>query len=133
MNLNIAIETGESCDFMVLDTTCGDFGYLPEQSDEFQVNRFKYTETIGIIKLTLNKTTESIDKEVIFISHDTPRDYVKVPTEFDGWFTLTYIVVPTKEWFDKYQEDISEYDTVYYADGNTIYKYFEGESTLTDV
>lgn len=129
MELNILIETSESCYFNVKDITCGDLGYLPESSQVSEIGRFKYKDTIALARVTLNKTSESIIESTIFIPHILVPDYVTIPTQFDGWFTLDYIVIPTKEWFDKSEGEWLHYDTIYYSDGTNIYKYFQGESS----
>lgn len=124
MKLNIEIQTGENCGFNVLDITCGDSGYLPESSEVPEVGRFKYSDTLGIIVMTLNKVDSKESNPPIYILHEVGPQYTFIPTEFDGWFTLNYIVLPTKEWFDNSQEELEVYDTVYYSDGNKVYKYF---------
>lgn len=128
MILNIQVETSEKCGFNVLDTTCGDSGYLPESSLDVEQGRFKYSDTITLIRLTLNKIEGSITNPTIYNFHTSEPDYIYVPTEFDGWFTLDYIVIPTKTWFDS-TEQKDEYETIYYSDGIKIYKYFNQEST----
>lgn len=133
MKLSIQVETSEQCEFKILDTTCGDSGYLPESSQEDIVGRFKYEDTISISVLKLNKTDNSIIESPLFTSHEKSPSYITIPTKFDGWFTLNYIVIPTKEWFDKSSEKLSQYDTVYYSDGTNIYKYFNEESTIVEI
>lgn len=128
MELNIAIETSESCSFKVKDITCGGSGYLPESSQTSEIGRFKYYDTLSIIRLTLNKVSESIVKQTIFNPHLAEPDYITIPTDFDGWFTLEYVVIPTKDWFDKSEGDRLKYKTIYYSDGQNVYKYFNGES-----
>lgn len=129
MELNIQVETSESCYFNIKDITCGDSGYLPESSEVNEIGRFKYKDTIAVLRLTLNQTDKSIVKSTLFVPHLLNSDYISVPTEFDGWFTLEYIVIPTKDWFDKSEGQWSDYDTLYYSDGVYIYKYFQGESS----
>lgn len=129
MELNIQVETSESCYFNIKDITCGDSGYLPESSEVNEVGRFKYKDTIAVLRLTLNRTNESIIKSSLFVPHLLEPEYITIPTEFDGWFTLDYIVIPTKEWFDKSEGQWLDYNTIYYSDGTYIYKYFQGETT----
>lgn len=130
MELNILIETGESCYFNIKDVTCGDSGYLPESSQTQETGRFKYSDTIGLLRLTLNKSNESIMiYPKVFISHNEESKSISLPTNFDGWFTIEYIVIPTKEWFDASQDQLSNYNTVYYSDSTNIYKYYQEEST----
>lgn len=129
MELNIITETGESCYFNIKDITCGDSGYLPESSQVSEVGRFKYKDTIAIVRITLNKTNKSIVESTTFIPHIIAPEYVTISTQFDGWFTLEYIVIPTKDWFDKSEGEWIHYETIYYSDGVNIYKYFQGESS----
>lgn len=133
MNINIDIETSEQCGFNLLDTTCGDYGYLPESSQEQIVGRFKYTDTIGIISLTLNKSTEQKLIFQTFVPHNTVPEYINIPTSFDGWFTVNYIVLPTKQWFDNNQDQLDSYSIVYYIDNETVYKYINGENIQTNI
>ena len=130
MKLNIQVETSESCCFNIKDITCGDSGYLPESSQVNEIGRFKYKDTIAIARITLNRTNESIIKDAIFIPHILVPQYTIIPTQFDGWFTLEYIVIPTKDWFDKSEGEWLHYNTIYYSDGTNIYKYFQGESSI---
>lgn len=129
MILNIQVETSEKCEFNILDVTCGDSGYLPESSEVSEIGRFKYKDTIAILRLTLNTSQESIVKTTMFIPHIIEPEFIAVNSEFDGWFTLDYIVIPTKEWFDKSQGEWLHYNTIYYSDGIKVYKYFNQEST----
>lgn len=130
MELTLLIETEESCNFKLLDTTCGDSGYLPESSQGFVKDRFKFKDTIGIVQIVLNKTTGlEVVQDSTFIGHYVSSDWTTFSNNFDGWFTINYIVLPTKEWFDSNQDNLSNYTYVYYSDGTYIYKYYEGEST----
>lgn len=131
MKLDIEVETGEKCGFNILDTTCGNSGYLPEYSQEEIKDRFKYTETIALIRLTINKSSGSVSNKATYYIHNIEPDYHYIPTEFDGWFTLDYIVIPTKTWFDNTQMK-DQYYTIYYSDGVHIYKYFNEESTIVE-
>lgn len=134
MKLTLLIETGETCSFKLLDTTCGDLGYLPESSQDFIKDRFKFKDTIGIVQLVLNKTKGSeVIQEPTFIDHRVTSDWITLNSNFDGWFTLTYIVIPNEEWFNSHQDYLQLYQTVYYSDGVDIYKYFNGESQKVDL
>lgn len=133
MKLNIKIETSESCYFNIKDITCGDSGYLPESSEVEETGKFKYIDTISIVRLTLNQTSGPTIKDPLFISHSTEPEYNSIPTDFDGWFTMEYIVIPTKDWFDKSSQFLQNYDTVYYSDGVKIYKYFQEESSESSI
>lgn len=127
MILNIQVETSEKCGFNILDATYGDSGYLPESSEVEEYNRFKYSETVTLIRLTLHKVKDTISNPVIYILHNTESEYIYIPTKFDGWFTLDYIVLPTLKWFEATSQK-DQYTTIYYSDGKKIYKYFNEET-----
>lgn len=123
MNLNILIETSESCSFVIQDSTCGDSGYMPESSESKEVNRFKYSETVSVLNLVVHKTEKDIQYYSEIKMHKLQEDKLKVDTTFDGWFTLDYIVIPTKEWVLNNPDQLSLYTYLYYSDGTNIYKY----------
>lgn len=133
MKLNIKIQTGENCGFVIQDITCGESGYLPEDSITSEVNQFKYLDTLSIIAITRNTTKEEINGATLFSQHQLQGDSIYVPTQFDGWFTINYIVIPTQEWFLKSQDQLQKYNTVYYSDGTNIYKYFNNETSIVEV
>lgn len=123
MKLNIQIETSESCSFVIQDITCGDSGYMPESSESKEVNRFKYSETVSVLNLVVHKTEKDIQHYSEIKLHKLQEDKLKVDTTFDGWFTLDYVVIPTKEWVLNNPDQLSSYTYLYYSDGTNIYKY----------
>lgn len=126
MDLNINIITDLHCKVLIEDNT----DYLKESSTNVSKGQFKYSETSSIIVLQHNKTSETVVKAPRFNHHSTNK--IEVPIEFDGWFTINYIVLPNKSWFDQEKAKQSGsalglYDYVYFADGDYIYKYISGE------
>lgn len=125
MELNIKITTSDSCKVIIQDES----DYLPENYIGTVKGKFKFSETVLIDVLKLNKIQENIVKDYIIT-----RDLInEVPVKFDGWFTVEHIVLPSKEWFEKelLKEEgsaINLYSIVYYSDGQTLYKYINGES-----
>lgn len=119
MELNINIKTSSDCkcEIIVEDLSA----YLPEDSTSFQKGQFKESDTAPMVLLYLNTMNDPSIKSITF-SKD-------VPVKFDGWFTVYYVVLPTKEWFRnalKAQSQVDVlgvYNSVYYADGNKVYKY----------
>lgn len=126
MDLNINIITDLHCKVLIEDKT----DYLKEESTGTVKSQFKYSDTSSIIVLQHNKTNETVVKTPTFNHHSS--SYIEVPIKFDGWFTVNYIVLPNKNWFDKeYAKKsgsaLSLYNIVYFTDGDLVFKYLNGE------
>lgn len=126
MELNINIITDAHCKVIIEDNT----EYLSEASTGISKGSFKYSDTVSVVVLQHNKTQETVVKSPTYDYHTS--DYIEVPVGFDGWFTINYIVLPNKDWFDREREKssgsaLSLYDIVYFVDNGYIYKYVNGE------
>ena len=126
MELNINVTTSDSCKIMVSDISI----YLAEDFSGTVKGKFKYSDTVSIDVLQHNKTTETVYRDPIYTKHDTLQP-INIPVEFDGWFDVIHLVLPSIEWFNR-EVDKSEgsalglYDIVYFSDGIDIYKYLDG-------
>ena len=125
MELNINITTSDNCEVVIQDQS----NYLEEDFKGIVKNRFKHSETVSISVLKLNKVTENIVKDYTISKHT--EQYISLPVKFDGWFTVEYIVIPTKKWFESELQKIEGsalnlYSIIYFADESTIYKYVDG-------
>ena len=126
MELNINVTTSDSCKIIVSDIST----YLAEDFSGTVKGKFKYSDTVSIDVLQHNKTTETVYRDPIYTKHDTLQP-INIPVEFDGWFDVIHLVLPSIEWFNK-EIDKSEgsalglYDLVYFSDGVDIYKYLDG-------
>lgn len=130
MKLNIKIITDNHCKVVIEDRT----EYLKESSNAISKGEFRYSDTTSILVLEHNKIQETETKSLVF-----KRDrFVDVPIEFDGWFTINYIVLPNREWVEREcQKEVGSalgmYELVYFADNNRIYKYFNGTESEVDI
>ena len=126
MELNINVTTSDNCKIMVSDIST----YLAEDFSGTVKGKFKYSDTVSIDVLQHNKTTETVYRDPIYTKHDTLQP-INIPVEFDGWFDVIHLVLPSIEWFNR-EIDKSEgsalglYDLVYFSDGIDIYKYLDG-------
>ena len=126
MELNINVTTSDSCKIMVSDIST----YLAEDFSGTVKGKFKYSDTVSIDVLQHNKTTETVYRDPVYTKHDTLQP-INIPVEFDGWFDVIHLVLPSIEWFNR-EIDKSEgsalglYDLVYFSDGIDIYKYLDG-------
>ena len=126
MELNINITTSNKCKIVVQDVST----YLAEDFSGTVKGKFKYSDTVSIDVLQHNKTTETVYRDPVYTKHDTLQP-INIPVEFDGWFDVIHLVLPSIEWFNR-EIDKSEgsalglYDLVYFSDGIDIYKYLDG-------
>ena len=136
MELNINVTTSNNCKIIVSDIST----YLAEDFSGTVKGKFKFSDTVSIDILYYNKTTETIYRDPVYTKHDTIQP-INIPVEFDGWFEIIHLVLPSIEWVNK---EISKgegsalglYNLVYFSDGIDIYKYIDGnvsQVTITEV
>ena len=126
MNLNIQISTNNDCSINILDKSL-----YPMSSSS--VGQFSYADSASVVAIALNKISSTSWTDYKIVSHDKPMKTITMPINFDGWFTVKYIVLPTKDWFLRelrklVNSSLGLYSIVYYTDGETIYKYVNQES-----
>lgn len=136
MELSINVTTSDSCKVIVQDTS----QYLSEDTTDTVKGKFKYSETISIDVLQHNKVKETVYRDPIYTQHTT-AGLIIVPVEFDGWFDVIHIVLPSKEWIQKEEAKtegsaLGLYNLIYFSDGNGVYKYSNGatqEATIEEI
>lgn len=101
--------------------------YLPEDSNENILNTFKYSETVTVNVIQLDKIDEPEFVKSTVAPHLTNTDEVQVNISKDGNYRISHIIIPTTEWLQKEIDNpnssLSSYAVVYVSDGSTIYKY----------
>ena len=133
MELNINVTTSDSCKIIVSDIST----YLAEDFSGTVKGKFKYSDTVSIDVLQHNKTTETVYRDPVYTKHDTLQP-INIPVEFDGWFDVIHLVLPSIEWFNR-EINKSEgsalglYDLVYFSDGIDIYKYLDGNVSQVNI
>ena len=131
MKLNISVNTNKHCKIIIEDKS----KYLNESFTGISKGEFKYSDTTSVIILQHNKLQQDVIAKVIYNDHSSN---IKVPIEFDGWFTVNYIVLPNRDWFERELNKTSGsalglYDIVYFTDNDNIYKYINGKIENVDV
>lgn len=126
MELNINIITDNHCKVVIEDKT----EYLKEASTNTAKGSFRYSDTVSIIVLQHNKTKETVVKPPTYDYHEA--QYIDVPIGFDGWFTVNYLVLPNRDWFNRELAKSSRsaldlYSIVYFVEDGYIYKYVNGK------
>lgn len=128
MELSINVTTNDSCKIIVEDNS----KYRSGLSTTVSKGNFKYTETISIDVLQLNRTSETEYQDPVYTKHDGKTRTVEMPVSFDGWFSIVHIILPTKKWFEE-SSAVGLYSTVYYSDGQNIYKYVDGTTSQVTI
>lgn len=129
MELKINITTSDSCKVIISDQS----EYLPEDFTGTAKGKFKFSETVTINVLKLNKVQENVVKTYQISEHVDLNKSIELPIKFDGWFTVEHIVLPSKQWFEteivkNTGSALNLYSIVYFADNDTIYKYINGQT-----
>lgn len=104
MELNINITTDQYCHVLVKDSST----YQDEYNTSINPSKLKFSDTISIISISHSDTRE--DKlEYYHIKKHTTTSF-RIPINFDGVFTASYIVLPTKEWYTRVLASVSKQD-----------------------
>ena len=136
MDLKIKITTCNACDNCKV-TVQDDSTYLPEDSTGTVKGKFKFSETISIDVLQLNKTSETVYINPTYTDHTTIKN-TTLQVSSDGWFSLIHLVLPSAEWFNKEKNKaegsaLGLYDIVYFIDENAVFKYINGNIQQVDI
>lgn len=136
MDLKIKIITCNACDNCKV-TVQDNSTYLPEDSTGVVKGKFKFSETVSVDVLQLNKTSETVYINPTYTDHSTVAE-TTLQVGQDGWFSLVHLVLPSVEWFNKEKAKtegsaLGLYNIVYYIDEGTIYKYINGSSGQVDI
>ena len=136
MDLKIKIITCNACDNCKV-TVQDNSTYLPEDSTGIVKGKFKFSETISIDVLQLNKTSEIVYINPTYTDHSTVKE-TTLQVDSDGWFSLVHLVLPSVEWFNKEKAKtegsaLGLYDIVYFIDGGVIYKYINQSIQQVDI
>ena len=92
--------------------------YLKEDDPSFSLNCFRKSDTQSIVIASINK----LKGEEVATS--TIGNIINI--DRDGWLTIYYLVLPTKEWFiraSKTSNILDLYDIVYYVSKGNVYWY----------
>lgn len=107
--------------------------YLPEDSSLTAKYRFKYSDTVSLVILTQKSFMENMDKclSPIVRLKTSVNTVIDTVLPADGWYHITYVVLPTKNWvireLKKRSSILHVYDYVYYIDSGDIWVYSSGK------
>lgn len=144
MNLNLEVCTKEDCRIYVKDTTAIDnsSGYLDEDEEILSQGKFKYSDTVGIVVVSLEKYGDNGNevntyRTLLHDDIDKKDEGVRIDIDFDGVFNVVLLVLPTIDWIVRMRQNhpamLEIYDTVYYYDEGNVYKLVkEGEELVEE-
>lgn len=132
----ITCNTCDNCKVTVQDIST----YLPEDNIGTVKGKFKFSDTVSIDVLQLNKPQDVTYLNPTFAKHSS-LEQTTLEITSDGWYSLIHLVLPSQEWFNKElskQEGsaLGLYNIVYFASNDKIYKYINEniyEVTLSEV
>lgn len=92
--------------------------YMPE-GDDYIVNtnfKLKKSDSASITLLFANNYSDKSQ-------YQTASFDCQIPVNFDSWYTVYYIVLPTKNWVYQNQVIADLFSLVFYIENNKIYRY----------
>ena len=92
--------------------------YMPE-GDDYIVNtnfKLKKSDSASITLLFANNYSDKSQ-------YQTASFDCQIPVNFDSWYTVYYIVLPTKNWVYQNQVIADLFSLVFYIKNNKIYRY----------
>lgn len=136
MDLKIKLTKCNACDECKV-TVQDESTYLPEDSTGTVKGKFKFSETVSIDILSLNKTSDTVYVNTVYSMHSI-KENSTIEITSDGWFSLIHVVLPSIEWFNKEKAKsegsaLGLYNIVYYTDGKQIYKYIDDTSKVVTI
>lgn len=136
MTLHVEIKPDFEGTVSVVDYSMEFNEYIPEDLEIIlpRYYHFKYSDTVTLNVLRYMGSNPEEIVNIVYSSHDTESDSVILSLPKDGYYIIDHIVLPTYEWYEKVKdEDLSEYQSIYFSHNNTIYKVVNGEYIETDV
>lgn len=128
MDLSIKVTTNSKCQVTVYDTST----YYT--STGISKGNFTYADTVSIDAIQWNGLLDTTYDSEVYTEHEDQDDPVIIPISKDGWFTVVHMVLPTADWFESAASSTLDlYSIVYYSDGSSIYKYYNGTVTTTTI
>lgn len=92
--------------------------YMPEGNDYMVNTNFKLKKSDSA-SITLLFANNYSDKS----QYQTASFDCQIPVNFDSWYTVYYIVLPTKNWVYQNQVIADLFSLVFYIENNKIYRY----------
>ena len=92
--------------------------YMPEGNDYIVNTNFKLKKSDSA-SITLLFENNYSDKS----QYQTASFDCQIPVNFDSWYTVYYIVLPTKNWVYQNQVIADLFSLVFYIENNKIYRY----------
>lgn len=92
--------------------------YMPEGNDYMVNTNFKLKKSDSA-SITLLFANNYSDKS----QYQTASFDRQIPVNFDSWYTVYYIVLPTKNWVYQNQIIADLFSLVFYIENNKIYRY----------
>lgn len=119
MNLDVEIKTNDNCSLILTDNS------QYQTSSGFSKQNIKFQDSVSIVVVKHQDVRVSETQYFKILEHEDSLQFT-VPINFDGLFEVTYIVLPTEDWFIKYGGDklLSIYNNLIFTyDGTRIIKH----------
>lgn len=121
MKLEVRVEPDFKGYVQVIDQSVDMHVYQEEDIEVVSFEDFKFTETCTIDILTKINVSSTHVHEIVYTDHiNGMSDSIMIPLKEDGYYGLTHIVLPTKDWAVKAKQQniqsVKDAGTLYYVE-----------------
>lgn len=119
MNINFNIF---KYDYNTICITGHDQYILTYDWDNYVLGDYIYSDTITLNILTSLDSNGNENIYNYYINeHNNSEDSILIDIPKDGLYKITHIIIPTKQWFEKYSNNNYDYNNIYYYDNGNIF------------
>ena len=115
-----------------LEQNGDEYGYeCPDYPTSYR--RYKYSESVTLNAIfNISSTDDETLAEYEIIPHDGRVDQSNFLLKQDGLYKISHIIIPTKEYVDRFDED-ELYKYIYYYDNDLFFKYDTVSKLVTEI
>lgn len=112
MKFNFKLSTNDNCSLHLVDKS----EYLVESFTGISKHKYRASDIYILDFLILHDRPKD---NTVFLDHSLPNTPKEYKLKFDGWYTMTRIMIPTIEWAIAHQNELGIYDYIYVFDKET--------------
>ena len=108
---------------------------ITDKYDQYCDRNISYKDTVTLDIIIYNNSKNPQIIADAFTDHMQGwLNEVKIPTDYDGYYTIYHIIIPTVTWYNRNSfKLVNKYDNIYVTDGKNVYKIVDGDLVAFNV